>query len=81
MFWIIAIAALVILAIGPLIWDLFVHPIRSAAILIKLALGVGGIVYLILGVILGHFGYGAIGVILLIGASAISAFQARRDVY
>lgn len=78
MLWIIAIAVIGISTIGPLIWAVFVHPIRSATTILKLALGVGGILYLLSGILLESFQSGAIGVILLICASVISARQGRR---
>ena len=77
MLWIIAIAALAVSVVGPILWSIFVHPLRSAATVLKLLLGVAGILYLVAGLMLGNFGNGALGVVLLIGASGVSAIQAR----
>ncbi|MGY4543018.1 hypothetical protein ACVWY0_002944 [Arthrobacter sp. UYNi723] len=59
-------------------WNIFVHPIQSAAALLKAGLGIAGIAYLAAGVIAGNFGNGAIGVFLLGATSLISYLQARR---
>ena len=78
MLWIIGIAAIVISILGPIIWSIFVHPIRSAATILKLFLGAAGILYLAAGLMLENFSNGVLGVLLLIGASGVSALQTRR---
>lgn len=60
------------------LWNVFVHPLRSAATALKVILGLGGILYLLAGVIGGDFGNGFVGVLLLMGASTVSFVQARR---
>lgn len=51
------------------------HPVRSAAAILKLGLGVTGFVCLASSFISGDFGYGFLGVLLLVGAGFVSRFQ------
>jgi hypothetical protein len=60
------------------LWNIFVHPIQSAATVFKVVLGLTGIGLLLAGIVGGDFGNGFIGVLLLVAASMISRFQARR---
>ncbi|QHK22503.1 hypothetical protein GU243_23310 (plasmid) [Pseudarthrobacter psychrotolerans] len=75
MVWIIGGGAVVLL-LG-LMWNIFVHPIRFGTGLLKLALGVAGIIFLFAGIFAGNFGNGFLGVLLLAGASFVSWFQAK----
>lgn len=68
-------AAVLILTV---LWNIFVHPIQSAATFFKVVLGLAGIGFLLAGVVGGDFGNGFIGVLLLVAASTISFVQARR---
>lgn len=67
-------AAFLILSV---ILRLVFHPIRSAAAILKLGLGVTGLVFLASSFISGNFGYGFLGVLMLIGAAAVDRFQER----
>lgn len=78
MFWIIAVLIVAFSLVGPILWSVFVHPIRSAITVLKLVLGLSGIAYLLSGFVLDDMASGVIGVGLLIGASMISALQPRR---
>jgi hypothetical protein len=60
------------------IWNIFVHPVQSIATLLKLGLGVGGIIFLLAGILGNNFGNGALGVFVLIGASMIGYLQGRK---
>jgi hypothetical protein len=60
------------------LWNVFVHPIQSAATVSKVALGLTGIGLLLAGVVGVDFVNGFIGVLLLVAAFMISRFQARR---
>lgn len=53
------------------------HPVRSAAAILKLCLGVTGLVFLGSSFISGNFGYGFLGVVMLAGAAMVSRFQER----
>ena len=54
-----------------------VEPIQFGTGLLKLALGVSGIIFLLAGIFAGNFGNGFLGVLLLAAASFVSWFQAR----
>jgi hypothetical protein len=60
------------------LWNVFVHPIQSAATVLKVGLGLTGIGLLLAGVVGVDFVNGFIGVLLLVPALMISRFQARR---
>jgi hypothetical protein len=68
----------VLVLILTLLWNVFVHPIQSAATVFKVILGLIGIGLLLAGVVGGDFGNGFIGVLLIVAATMISRFQARR---
>lgn len=75
MVWIIG-GGVVVLLLG-LMWNIFVHPIRFGTGLLKLALGVAGIIFVLAGIFAGNFGNGFLGVLLLAGASCVSWFRAK----
>jgi hypothetical protein len=61
-----------------ILWNVFVHPIQSAATVLKVILGLTGIGLLLAGIVGVDFVNGFIGVLLLVAALMISRFQARR---
>lgn len=76
MMYIVGIAAIALL---PVLWSVLVHPLRSAATLLKVVLSLAGILYLIAAFATGDFfSYGVLGGLLLVCACLIGFFQARR---
>ena len=71
-------AGIVAVVLLSVLWNVFIHPLRTAAAVIKFVLGLAGVVYFLTGLVTGDFGSGFIGVVLLIGASMVSFFQERR---
>ena len=75
MMYIVGIAAIALL---PVLWSVLVHPLRSAATLLKVVLSLAGILYLIAAFATGDFvANGILGGLLLVCASLIGFFQAR----
>lgn len=64
--------------LGPIIWSIFVHPIRSFITVLKLGLGLGGIYFLVTGIAGDRLDYGSLGVVLLFGASMVSRSPSLR---